>query len=388
MSKNQGKTPKRRSDDSSRPWWCSCCSSWSSWASRRELINAGLGREFIRSSIEKQVNGTVRLAGLHLGRLGPQSVKGLQVVDRDGRTAVDANVEVNAGLLKLVTGSLAPLEIVVGGRVKGEIRKDGSISLTELAVTPSPKSGPAAPSTTPAAPAAMLPDFGPIKIRLDDVEVEIHDAVSGRDLTVQHLNGQFSYAPGGSTLLKLHGDTKSGLLNGSIDVDAESVFLFDESGVLAPDKATLRAELKLASVPVLYQEIDSRVDQLTLSATSEKLTDAVAISLDADAVVGGAAPSRLEGRLVVDQPMLPSGAAFALPRSRDRFAQGQRVPARCCRSCSPQRGWMRIETSARCWTSIAPSPRDRCATSRWRWWRRRSTSTCAAASTPGTDRWS
>ncbi len=258
------------------------------------------------------MNGTVRLAGLHLGWLGPQSVKGLQVVDRDGRTAVDANVEVNAGLLKLVTGSLAPLEIVVGGRVKGEIRKDGSISLTELAVTPSPKSGPAAPSTTPAAPAAM-PDFGPIKIRLDDVEVEIHDAVSGRDLTVQHLNGQFSYAPGGSTLLKLHGDTKSGLLNGSIDVDAESVFLFDESEALAPDKATLRAELKLASVPVLYQEIDSRVDQLTLSATSEKLTDAVAISLDADAVVGSAAPSRLEGRLVVDQPMLPSGALRSPP---------------------------------------------------------------------------
>ncbi len=194
-------------------------------------------------------------------------MKGLQIVDRDGRTAVDASVEMNAGLLKLVTGSLAPLEIVVGGRVKGEIRKDGSISLTELAVTPSPKStsGPASQSAPPSASGAM-PDFGPIKIRLDDVEVEIHDAVSGRDLTVQHLNGQFSYAPGGSTLLQLHGETKSGTLSGSIDVDAESVFLFDERGFLAPDRATLRAELKLASVPVLYQEIDSRIESLTLSA--------------------------------------------------------------------------------------------------------------------------
>jgi hypothetical protein len=67
------------------------------------FISWGLGRGMILSTIEGSINGKVGLSGLSVGWFSPLNVQGFTVTDAEGTQAVNLNVNVSQGLLKLVT---------------------------------------------------------------------------------------------------------------------------------------------------------------------------------------------------------------------------------------------------------------------------------------------
>ena len=96
------------------------------------LVNLGLGQGLIRGAVQKQIDGEVSFAALKLSWLGEQSVDDLKIVDSSGRTAVDVDLAANRGLLDLIRGVVAPLELRISGSLEGTIDEDGTISFAKL----------------------------------------------------------------------------------------------------------------------------------------------------------------------------------------------------------------------------------------------------------------
>ena len=96
------------------------------------LVTRGVGHGIIRNVLERRVSGTVSLGAVELAWFGPQTVTGFEVNSADGTTAVQVDATLNAGLFDLAMGRVEAIEVVLSGRARGELRRDGSTSLDDL----------------------------------------------------------------------------------------------------------------------------------------------------------------------------------------------------------------------------------------------------------------
>jgi hypothetical protein len=251
------------------------------------------GPILVKRALEKRVDGTVEVSRLDLSWAGPQRVAAVRVSDGAGRADADLDVSVGPALLPLLLGSPSPMVVDITGALRSDLGADGTLALQRLLK----------PQPSPAASAAASRPAPALEVHLRDVALELRDGGSGRDLRVEGLRGSIVHDPGASTTAALQGTTRSGDLTGSIALDAQAIGLFDDAGALTPRGASGRVDVRLKDVPVLLSRTSADVLELSLSITSADLTGPVQVEVGALTRLGQAAPSRLEGRIMIDGPL-------------------------------------------------------------------------------------
>ncbi|MHC4447292.1 MAG: hypothetical protein ACYSXF_05865 [Planctomycetota bacterium] len=278
------------------------------------LVNLGLGQGFIRAAAERRINGQVSFDHLQVGWFTPQRIDGLVVTDAGGSEAARLNGSLSAGLFALLFGSVETLEIDLSGRLSGELREDGSTSFQDLLAKPR---GDGRGKGTPARPTQL--GIPPTTLRISGLTLELRDAVSNQTFVFDDLTGEAAYRAGDQVGLELSGKAFADAGDsppsppsppevGSINITAEFDGLFDKKGTMTPGLASGRVEVDLRDAPVPLTDLPTVLQQLTLTATSAKLTEQVDVSVEADAIIQDSQPGRLEGQLTLRRPVTADGA--------------------------------------------------------------------------------
>ncbi len=271
------------------------------------IISSGLGRGAIRGAIQQRLDGTVALTGLDLGWFGPQSVTGFAVNAADGVTAVNLDLTVNAGLLALITGDVEAITVDLSGKIRGELRPDGSTTFANLFARRRPPHTPQDPPDAGGEPFSLA-GVPPVTLRLDGLSVALAEQGSPREIGLDDLHGELSYAPGEQVKLDLAGDVTGAGTTGSVTVTGQIAGLVDPDGVLTLDRAAGRIDVRLRDVPVPLTDRPTEIRSLVLAVTSDDLTDRIEITVEADAVIDGTDSGRLEGTLAVADPVDADGS--------------------------------------------------------------------------------
>ncbi len=249
------------------------------------IISSGLGRGAIRGAIQQRLDGTVSLTGLDLSWSGPQSVTGFAVNTNDGVTAVNLDLTVNAGLLELVTGDVEAITVDLSGKIRGEVRPDGSTTFAKLLAR---RNLPVTPRPSPIKPFSLA-DVPPVTLRLSGLSVALAEQGTPREFNLDDLHGELSYTPGEQVKLDLAGDVTGTGNTGSVVVTGQVSGLVDADGALTPDRAAGRIEVQIRDVPVPLTDPDrpTEIRTLVLIVASDDLTDRLEMSVEADAVIDG-----------------------------------------------------------------------------------------------------
>ena len=100
------------------------------------ILSGSFGRNMAVGFVSPLVRGQVSLAELSLSWSGPQVIKGFSIKGADG-ASITLDVTANNGLIALARQSESP-HVILSGIIATAYRPDGSLSLTELFVSPTP----------------------------------------------------------------------------------------------------------------------------------------------------------------------------------------------------------------------------------------------------------
>ncbi len=265
------------------------------------LVNWGLGQGAIRRLARPYVNGEVTLHRLGLGWFGSQSVDA-EVAGDAGATTARVDVQLNAGLLSLLTGRISELQVDLSGTMKGELRESGATSLGDLLATRAPEKR--KPKASDAGTATGgLPWNRPATVRVSKLDVELREAGSGRVIGVHGLTGTLTSLPGERVTFDLAGGMTGFEKPGSLKINGDVAKLFDTNGDLTLDRAAGRIAVNVNGVRVPLTERPTEIRALTLTANSAGLTERLDLTLEIDAVIEGSESGRLAGQLSVDRPV-------------------------------------------------------------------------------------
>jgi len=279
------------------------------------MISRGLGHGMIRSAIEQNINGRADFQRVSVTWFGPQEIQGLRITDETNVEAALISASVDAGLLSLLFSSKA-INAQLSGMLSGELYEDGTVSFQRLIADRPDK-----PQEPPS-----LQGVPPITIAVSQLAANLHDVVGNRTLRIADLQGDFVYVPGEALRFELNGDTESGDLRGTVAASGNAPGLFDRTGQFRPDGAAVNLNLLLESIHVPGVEVPSVLQSLRVSAESENLAQLVSLSLDGDATIDDAQPSRFTGEFRVRNAIAADGTFdFSLDRIEGSLT-GDRVP--------------------------------------------------------------
>ncbi|MBT8484224.1 MAG: hypothetical protein KJO43_01505 [Phycisphaerae bacterium] len=296
------------------------------------LINRGLARGRFTAAIERQVDATATIDGLDLSWFGPQRIEGLHLVDADGREAAVLDLQLDSTLFPIILGTVKRYDLAVAGVLTGELRDDGTTSFHDLTPTPEPAaSGDGAPAPSPKPASDALVDLDgvlPMAITVDGVTVDLAfpGSTTTAGLVLSSVAGQFVYEPGGATILELRSPVVSEGESGSFEFAATGRNLFDASGRMTPDGATLDATLTARRIPVPYAETPASIDTLEVRGVSTDLTTSLTLDLNLKTELEGEEPSVLTGDLAVRAPLTTGGGLNVGLDSVTGTVTGARVP--------------------------------------------------------------
>src|SRR5438552_1747095 len=294
------------------------------------LISLGIANGYIRSTINKSINGTVAIDKINLAWFGKQSVRGLEIVDANGQKAATIDVQVDSSLLKLIASRGAPMIVTISGTVSGKMNKDGSISFEDLMVKekkpgiPKPK-----PQTKPAKPGEpfKLPEIPPATVNLSGVTLNWADERHNQTFTLDQLNGKLVYtAPNQPITIDLHGKTVTNKTPGSVDITGQASGLFDQRRVLSLGGASMQLKVAVQSIPLPLADFPTVVKAMDIEVKSDDLTNNIIVTVQSDAQVQDYAPGHLKADVAVSKVLTPSGGLNFNGASADIRVQGQSLP--------------------------------------------------------------
>ncbi len=245
------------------------------------LLSLGLGKGIIAGKIEEQVNAEVSIRGVSLSWFGDQAVQGLELTDASGQKAAQLDVELRTGLWDLLFNAPASYDATLAGSIQSQLRKDGSLSITDVITTsPEPEVSPPEPK-----PPVQLTGVPALKINIEALKVTMHDDELEQDIVLEDVTGQLDYTPGGTLKVKMDCATRSGDLAGSVDLKSSAEKLFDSQGKFTPAGASFAFELTLESVPVPLSKIARQLSDARLTAETDNLADHLTLRIDAHAIL-------------------------------------------------------------------------------------------------------
>lgn len=290
------------------------------------LVNWGVGRGAILGVIERRVNGTVRIRGLDLGWFGSQSVDGLEIIGADRRTAVKLALEVDVGLLGLLTRDVEKLEIDLSGTVRGELRQDGTSFEDLFAGTVTADDTRRRRSKRGVSWLGRIPAT---TVRISQLSVDLREAGSSRSIEFDDLRGTLGYSPGRFVKMSLEGATSDGTTNGSISIDGRVSKLFNKAGVLTLSRASGRLDVNVQHLAIPLSDPPVQVRSLALSARSDDLSEQLDVSVDLSATIDGTETGQLNATLAVERPVARDGSIAGLWQLLARLTgsiEGRSVP--------------------------------------------------------------
>jgi autotransporter translocation and assembly factor TamB len=295
------------------------------------LVSWGLGRGMILGVIEGSINGKVGLSGLSVGWFSPLNVQGFTITDAAGNQAVNLNVNVSPGLLKLATNRSGPISVNISGSINGERREDGSINLADLfASDPSktPTGPPPTPPTSKSPKPVTIPHFA---VNVTGLTVQFTDAATKQAMAIDPLTGTIS---GGGALqpfiIDLQGKAVSNGVPGSVLIKVETDGLFDTLGQITFKDTSAKLDVQVSSLllPLPLPDVQgmTELQSLAVNVASDDLTGKVVATIDAAAKAPGADVSTFKSTIAFDRLFTARGKLSPAGGSADIGMQMQSLP--------------------------------------------------------------
>lgn len=262
-----------------------------------KLLSTGPGRRFVERMAAPSVNGTLTMDALSLSWTGAQRIDGLRIVDRNGRQAIDLDIDVENGLLSLAGGGWKTVRATVDGAIEVELRADGSNSLSDLVppspAKPAPPSGSKPATPTPSRDDPVLPAGLDATLLLDSLDLTIIEQSTGRTAKLEDLAGEILASTIRPSSVKLDGTSTFEGRSGTLKVDAIATDLVQPDGRLRFAGAAVDADLALTGVTLPLPEMLVEIRSLTAALDSTDLTELVKLVARGEATLNGSTPSEL-----------------------------------------------------------------------------------------------
>lgn len=257
------------------------------------LVSWGLANGFIRSAIEKNVNGSVNLSAVSVSWFGEQTVKELTITAPNGTKAVDVTATLHASLLDVLFGGMTAYDVDLAGEVNGELREDNTLSFADI-VKKNPQPAQPGPTSTSQ---SRVPD---VNVNITSLRGSLLDVAHDQTITLNDVTGTLTLAPGKTAELKLQGATNARDHNGSFAIEAHSGSIISAAGEFTPVGTNASFAMALRNVPALFSDTTATIHEFLLNANSDDLASRIEITMNGKATVEGEHPSSLTGGIAVE----------------------------------------------------------------------------------------
>lgn len=295
------------------------------------LLSSGPGTRFVEGSAASFVNGTLTIQDLGLSWTGTQTVRGLKIVDVDGKPAIDVDVTLNNGLVALARGDWKRADATLSGSVNAELRPDGSLNLADLVASPPPSSSsgsgsgsPSAPSTSPGGP--MLPEGLDASLAITDLDITLVEQATRRTLTLSDLKGNASVVSGGDAKIALAGGSEFEGRKGTVALDGTIGQLIQADGRLRFKGATANLDATIENLALPLPQMLVDVKSLTAKVESADLTEAIKATLASTATLNGTTPSEIKADITAIRMLSDTGAFAFRPQDLQASVVATNVP--------------------------------------------------------------
>ncbi len=277
------------------------------------ILSQGLAARWLAGVIQKHVEGSVTIEQLRLSWADGQRVKGLKINDALGHEVADLDLRLASGLAALLLGPALEQQVDVGGRLLVDLDQGGSWSLLR-----------AAQDASPADSALALPKL-PLELRLDSLDLHVRDARRGGDMSFEDLHGSVRTGRAQPLEVDLNAVVKGLMGSGSFQLSGSVEDLIDELGRLQPERATGKLTLTGQSLAWLFEGEAGVISELRIDASSHGLSEQLDVTLAASGAIEDQ-PCRLDGTLLVAQPVTAGGAIVIDPSRITGQLHAQRLP--------------------------------------------------------------
>jgi len=270
-----------------------------------------LAARLLPGIVERAANPT--LAGrLDVGSarcawFGPQRLRDVRLLDPDGGTVAELEIDVGGPLVPLALGSQAYGTVRVSGSAEVVRRQDGSTNL-ERTLAPL-----LAPASEPAEPVVLAPETS-IELLLDALAVRMADGPTGRVARLEPVAGRVGLAVGAPIDLQLEADahpivgsSPSDSTPGTLTLDGRVERWTDASGRLTPDAMGIDLVIQAERVPSEVADV--------IAGTGGRAEAALAGRFGSRLTVNGS-PSDLRTEASLDAPGLAADASLRLAERR------------------------------------------------------------------------
>ena len=240
------------------------------------ILSGSFGRNMAVGFVSPLVRGQVSLASLSLSWSGPQVIQGFSIKGADG-ASITVDVTAQNGLIALARQSEPP-HIVLSGIVATTYRPDGSLSLTELFVSPTPAVSQPAKATPAPAPSVSLAETlrGTI-LEITSLQLIAAGSQSDPKIEINGLKGKFSVEDAG-VRATFSAATKVGEKTGSLSLNGMVGGLFAKDGSVNMDAASIDVDLQASALAIPSAGVPLEIESLSIKITSAKFADAVRVS--------------------------------------------------------------------------------------------------------------
>ena len=246
------------------------------------ILSGSFGRNMAVGFVSPLVRGQVSLASLSLSWSGPQVIQGFSIKGADG-ASITVDVTAKNGLIALARQSEPP-HIVLSGIVATTYRPDGSLSLTELFVSPTPavsqpaKAGPSpAPAPAPAPSASLAETLRGTILEITSLQLIAAGSQSDPKIEIDGLKGKFSVEDAG-VRATFSAATKVGEKTGTLSLNGVVGGMFAKDGSVNMDAASIDVDLQASALAIPSAGVPLEIESLSLKITSAKFADAVRVS--------------------------------------------------------------------------------------------------------------
>ena len=242
------------------------------------ILSGSFGRNMAVGFVSPLVRGQVSLASLSLSWSGPQVIQGFSIKGTDG-ASIAVDVTANNGLIALARQSEPP-HIVLSGIVATTYRPDGSLSLTELFVSPTPAvSQPAkvTPEKAQAPSVSLAETLRGTILEISNLQLIAAGSQSDPKIEINGLKGKFSVEDAG-VRATFSAATKVGEKTGSLSLNGMVGGLFAKDGSVNMDAASIDVDLQASALAIPSAGVPLEIDSLSIKITSAKFADAVRVS--------------------------------------------------------------------------------------------------------------
>jgi hypothetical protein len=275
------------------------------------LISSGVGKGFVTQKISEQLRGVVSYDRLSLSWFGGQSITGLHVEHHDGADVAEATMDadIEMSLFSLITGG----PDMVRGRAtldgSSDLRADGSLAVIDVL-----------PESDEPISLAGLPA---IEFTLSPSTFTINDEKTGETYAVKNLTGLMQFANGADSKVELTGDINT---DGKLEVLATLSDGINTSGELTPATAKLDVTATISTLRIPRDTSGRSIQNLTITAKSESLTEALTSTISGALDVGDGKVSEITGNFLIDAPLSADGKSNVSIASITGVLTGSNAP--------------------------------------------------------------